>query len=142
MASTQNSLECAALMTRMAARSVTNAYDRALRPAKLRITQFSLLMAVRNQASAMSIKGLAERLGMDRTTLIRNLKVLEKDGLVEIGPEGYRRAKAMRLTAAGEAKLEEAFPLWERAQEAFVAQLGDDNWSTTKDLLERLNHTA
>ena len=128
-------------MTRMAARNVTRVYDKAMKQVGLRVTQFSLLAAIQNQVPA-SIKGLAENLAMERTTLLRNLKLLEKEGLVEMGPEGYRRAKAMRLTAAGEAKLKEALPIWRQAQEEVVKELGLEEWSEAKELLERLSHVG
>jgi DNA-binding MarR family transcriptional regulator len=125
----------------MAARNVTRVYDKAMKQIGLRVTQFSLLAAIQNQAPT-SIKGLAENLAMERTTLLRNLKLLEKEGLVEMGPEGYRRAKAMRLTAAGEAKLKQAFPIWRKAQEEVVRELGLEEWSEAKELLERLSHVG
>lgn len=128
-------------MTRMAARNVTRVYDKAMKQVGLRVTQFSLLAAIQNQVPA-SIKGLAENLAMERTTLLRNLKLLEKEGLVEMGPEGYRRAKAMRLTAAGEAKLKKAFPIWRQAQEEVVKELGLEEWTEAKELLERLSHVG
>ena len=129
--------ECAALRTRMAARKVTRAYDEALRPLGLKVTQFSLLIAIRKGAPE-SISQLAEILALERTTLTRNLRVLEKEGLVEIGPEGYRRARALGLTTAGEAKLKEALPLWRAAQDRFVKRIGKRRWSEAKALLDEL----
>ena len=129
--------ECAALRARMASRRVSRAFDEALRPVDLKVTQFTLLAAIRRGAPE-SISELAEALAMERTTLTRNLRILERRGLIEIGPEGRRRARALRLTAKGETLLERALPLWRRAQDRVVARLGERRWREARALLEEL----
>ena len=129
--------DCAVMRTRMAARSLTRAYNEALRPLGLMTTQFTLLVAIKRGAPG-SISQLAERLAMERTTLTRNLQLLVKAGLVEVGPEGYRRARALSLTAAGEAKLAEALPVWRAAQDRLVAKLGRGHWEDARAMLEEL----
>ena len=126
--------ECAALRTRMAARKVTRAYDEALRPLGLKVTQFTLLIAIK-QGAPDSISQLAEMLALERTTLTRNLQLLEKEGLVDVEPEGYRRARSMSLTKKGEAKLKKALPIWRTTQNRIVARLGKDRWNEAKILL-------
>ena len=133
--------ECAALRTRMAARSVTRLYDEALRPCGLRITQFSLLVAIKVGAPR-SISRLADRLAMERTTLTRNLQLLERQGLITVEEEGYRRARAMRLTDAGDAKLAETLPVWRETQDRVVATLGRQHWDDARRLLEDLSRMA
>ena len=130
--------ECAALRTRMAARSVTRIYDEAMRPVGLKITQFTLLVAIKMGAPE-SISQLADHLAMERTTLTRNLQLLEREGLVEVGPEGYRRARSMRLTKTGEAKLKKALPIWQATQDRMVAALGKDRWTDARRHLEELS---
>ena len=130
--------ECAALRTRMAARSVTRAYNEALRPLGLMATQFTLLAAI-EQGAPDSISRLADWLAIERTTLTRNLQVLEKDGLVEVGPEGFRRARALKLTAAGERKLAQALPIWRETQDRLVAKLGKQRWKDARSMLEELS---
>jgi DNA-binding MarR family transcriptional regulator len=110
---------CACLKVRMAARAVTRAYDSALRPVGLRATQVSMLVAIAIDG-AISIAALASFLGMDRTTLTRNLRPLEKEGLISIGPEGWRRSRTLGITKNGKSRLREAFPLWERAQDSLI----------------------
>src|SRR5262249_56731323 len=78
---------CACHKVRMAARAVTRSYDEILRPTGLRATQVALLVAVAT-GEASSIAALAQVLGMDRSTLTRNLGPLESEGLVAIGAEG------------------------------------------------------
>jgi DNA-binding MarR family transcriptional regulator len=121
----------------MAARAVTRAYDEALRPAGMRVTQFAVLVAVAD-GGAMSVTALAEILGMDRSTLTRNLVPLEQAGLVQIGSEGWRRSREIALTRKGAIRLDEATPLWEAAQHRLKRQLGGDQWSSVHRTLDLL----
>src|SRR5262249_56201217 len=82
---------CVCNKTRTAARVVTRFYDEALRPARLRATQFALLVALGDDG-AMSIAALAKLMAMDRSTLTRNLRPLETGGLVTRGDDGCRRS--------------------------------------------------
>ena len=127
--------ECVGLRIRMIARSITRAYDEALRPIGLKITQFTLMVVIKRGAPE-SISQLADILAMERTTLTRNLQLLERDGLVELGPEGYRRARMIKLTPLGETKLEEALPIWRSTQNRVVESLACDDWKQTKTILE------
>src|SRR4051812_31593413 len=95
---------CMCHKTRMAARAITRSYDDTLRPTGLRATQVSVLAAVGAQG-ALSIKSLADFLGMDRTTLTRNLRPLEERGYVVLAPEQRHRSRMLTLTASGSAAL-------------------------------------
>ena len=125
----------------MAARVVTRAYDSALRPVGLRATQLSILVAIAIDG-AISIAALANFLGMDRTTLTRNLKPLEKEGLISVGPEGWRRSRTLGITKKGKSRLRQALPLWQRAQDALRLELGDQAWVDVRHSLDRLTQTA
>lgn len=129
--------ECLALRSRMAARSVTRRFDEALRPLKLRVTQFTLLVAI-EKSEQVSMSALADWLAMERTTLIRNIELLEKEGLVQLGPEGYRRIRSVDLTAKGRQVLEEALPVWQSVQEQLVGAVGGEDAAVLRRLLERL----
>jgi DNA-binding MarR family transcriptional regulator len=119
---------CVCSQLRRATRALTQAYDAALRPSGLRSTQFTLL-ATLAATGGESISALGERMGMDRTTLTRNLEPLKRAGLVQTASsEGDRRAKLVRLTPAGEEALARAVPLWERAQASALARLTPDGW--------------
>ena len=128
---------CACHKIRMASRAVTRTYDDALRPVALRATQVSLLAAVALDG-AMSITALAEAIGMDRSTLTRNLAPLEADGLLRVGGEGWRRSRTLEITAKGRARLEKAMPLWEAAQRRLRQELGGAQWDTVQGSLEHL----
>ena len=132
---------CACHRIRMAARSVTRMYDEALRPVGLRATQVSLLAAIA-AAGAMSITSLAGFIGMDRSTLTRNLAPLEKEGLLAVGSEGWRRSRTLHITAAGRSRLHEAVPLWEAAQKRLKRDLGDGHWDDVQRSLDHLIRTA
>ena len=81
----RNRRTCACYKVRKAARAVTKLYEEVLRPVGLRATQFSLLMATRVLGPVTVVK-LAQVMVMDRTTLTRNLQILEKRGLITIKP--------------------------------------------------------
>ena len=132
---------CACHNVRMAARAVTRAYDEALRPTGLRATQLSVLVAV-GIDGAISIAALAKFLDMDRSTLTRNLRPLQEQGLVSIGLEGWRRSRTLEITKKGRARLREAVPLWEGAQNALKGKLGPRNWSLVHEGLAQLVRAA
>lgn len=114
---------CTCFLLRKLTRRVTQAYDQALAPAGLTITQYSLLAHLA-RGEGTSVSALAARMGMERTTLVRNLKPLVAAGWARYGERGAGKPAALELTAAGRARLRSAAPLWERAQDTLEAQLG------------------
>jgi DNA-binding MarR family transcriptional regulator len=128
---------CACHRVRMAARAVTRFYDERLRPAGLRATQLSVLVAVASD-EVTSITALAAFMGMDRSTLTRNLSPLEKQSLIKVGAEGWRRSRTIEITSKGRARLRDALPLWEDAQKALQKQLGERSWDAMRSHLDGL----
>jgi DNA-binding MarR family transcriptional regulator len=128
---------CACIRARRAARALTDVYDDALRPAGLKITQFS---ALRNAArlQPVSISALADEMALDRSTLGRNLLVLERRGLVRLGPGDDQRERSVSITPAAQRLLARAVPLWEQAQRAVERVLGRDEVTTLLELLARV----
>jgi DNA-binding MarR family transcriptional regulator len=116
---------CACANLRKAARAVTQVFDEALAPSGLRITQFTLLVTSRLSGES-TINELAERMAMDRTTLSRNLKPLVRSGLLQMQPGEDGRTRLVRLGPAGEQALEEAYPLWQGAQQEIVNALSEE----------------
>jgi DNA-binding MarR family transcriptional regulator len=116
---------CACANLRRASRAVTQVFDEALGPSGLRATQFTLLVTSRLMGES-TINELAEKMAMDRTTLSRNLKPLVRSGLLEVRPGEDGRTRLVRLTPAGEHALEEAYPLWQQAQQETVGILGEE----------------
>ena len=133
--------ECACHRVRMAARVVTRAYDDALRPMGLRATQLTVLVAIGKDGS-ISIAALAKLIEMERTTLTRNLRPLEKEGLIAVGPEGWRRSRTLEITKRGQLRLSEALPYWEKAQQTLRRKLGDRNWISVHNCLDQLIRAA
>jgi DNA-binding MarR family transcriptional regulator len=116
---------CACANLRSAARALTQLFDEALARSGLRATQFTLLVTSRLMGES-TINELAERMAMDRTTLSRNLKPLVRSGLLEVRPGEDGRTRLVRITPAGERSLEEAYPLWQQAQQEIVDVLGEE----------------
>ncbi len=123
---------------RRAARHLTQAYDKYLSQAGLRISQYSLLRALARMGP-MNMQAAAREMGLDRTTLGRNLRPLERDGLVSIEiDDADRRGRSLDLTEAGRAKLALALPLWQAAQSSFEAAYGTDRTSGLNTTLEEI----
>jgi len=114
---------CLCFNIRKAARAITHLYDRFLRPAGLRATQFALLMAARINGP-VTLTRLAKITVMDRTTLTRNLVVLEKRGFITIQSGEDRREREVSLTPIGYEILEKAASLWAQAQGHIQEGLG------------------
>ena len=77
-------------------------------------------------------------MGMDRTTLTRNLRPLEAEGLIALGHEGWRRSRTLEITKKGRTRLRDALPLWEKAQKTLQSKLGDRGWHLIRKDLDDL----
>ena len=119
---------CAASNLRRASRAVSQIYNEIMRPTGLLGTQFTLLVVL-CLAGSVNISRLAHILVMNRTTLGRNIKPLEKKGLVKIFQGEDRRRRMITFTGKGQKALSKALPLWEKAQENVVNQLGADRFA-------------
>jgi DNA-binding MarR family transcriptional regulator len=128
---------CICINFRQAARDVTQFYDRTLAPSGLKVTQFSLLTAVARSGST-SISKLAEKKNLDRTTLGRNLAILERDGLIKFVPSEDQRERNVSLTARGKQTLDSTKPFWEHAQEQVRSILGEKGVHHIRTLLQKL----
>lgn len=127
---------CAAL--RRADRIITQLYDAILAPSGLHITQFTLL-ATLAEASPISINRLATLMGMDRTTLTRDLGVVSKQGWVRIEVGEDHRRRVVTLTEEGQRVLAQARPLWQQAQRLLLDRLGPQH---VEALLAELSKTT
>ena len=127
---------CVCDTLRMVSRAVTQLYDDGLRPSGLRVTQFSILAMIARMGEA-NLRQLEGTLAIDQTTLTRSLNLLERDRVIERVPHPDGRIKAMRLTSKGRRALETAWPLWARAQDKVLRELGTTAWA---DAQRRLAH--
>jgi DNA-binding MarR family transcriptional regulator len=147
LASIMECRECTCFNLRKAARVVTQIFDNSMRTINLRATQFTLL-ALAFAHGPITVTRLSDELVADRTTLSRNLNPMEKSGLIRIEPGDDRRTRIVVITESGKRKLEEAYPLWKKAQQEIKEAMGGDKWgsliSNASELvsLARLDRTA
>ena len=127
---------CACFNVRKSARVLTQHYDTAMQSIDLRVTQFTIL-AVLSAQSGITVTDLADLLMMDRTTLTRNLRPLETQGLVKTRPGDDRRTRLIELSKKGKNKLEKAIPLWKQAQKDVTDYMGRSRFT---DFLTELNY--
>ena len=124
MTASERLIACNCFASRKAARLITKMYEDHLSRVGLTSTQFSILVYV-DEIGAASMKDLVEAMVMERTSVIRALQPLERDGLVVIGPhEEDARRNVVRLTDTGRAKLADALPVWQTAQAEFESKFG------------------
>jgi DNA-binding MarR family transcriptional regulator len=141
MAQIRSAQDCTCFNLRKAARAITQVYDAAIEPSGMRATQFSVLQVISLSDGAPMMR-VAQRLGMDRTTLTRNLAPLERSGWVrsEQGPD--RRERTLSLTRSGRAALDRAKPLWQAAQDRIVGKIGAAQWQALRGGLDALVSAA
>lgn len=133
---------CVAYNLRKVSRQVTKFYQERIKVAGLEGTQFPLLLAIKlNQP--ISITALANILHIDRTTLSRNLKVLEKNRHIFMGYQDKdNRQKTVALTAQGLELFDTTFPLWQKAQDDIVNKFGKKKWTEMLELLDQISNIA
>jgi DNA-binding MarR family transcriptional regulator len=129
--------DCLCLASRRAARAITRSFEKHLRPYGIRATQFSLLVNLELRGP-LPIGELAEVLSADRTTLTRNLALIEEQGLVRIRPGDDARARVVTITPKGRAAIIRSFPAWRDAQSEMSKSMGQ----TAADSLRRLARSA
>jgi DNA-binding MarR family transcriptional regulator len=127
---------CYCRLARRTSSALTALYERELLPHGLTLPQFSLLRVAERHAP-LGVSELADRLHIDRTTLARNLKPLEKDGLVRFAPsERDAREKWVVVTAGGKRRLARASVSWKTVQEDLEKRLGTARLAALADLAE------
>ena len=128
---------CNCLALRQAARRVSQIYDGHLTSEGLRTTQYSIFAKL-NRLGPMSINELAKSMVMDRTTLGRAIRPLERDGLLMIGAATMAAHVSLRLTARGEARLKAAEAKWREAQREFEIAFGARDAADLRTVLQRV----
>lgn len=128
---------CICYSLRTAARKVSAAYDEALAPTGVNIAQFALLRNVERRQPAC-LTDLGRRLDLDRSTLGRNVRVVERMGLVTVAAGDDQRKSMVSLTGRGAAVLQQATPLWEDCQTKIAGRLGPERLDLLNDLTRLL----
>jgi DNA-binding MarR family transcriptional regulator len=126
---------CVCFNLRWVTRAVTQFYDAEMRRHGIRPTQGSILESLKTKDS-WHMAELSDWLGMERTTLVRNLRPLQRDGLVQINGGGRGRLVELAITAKGRKQIEKLAPAWKSAQRAAVKTLGEKRWSAILSDLE------
>ncbi|AIC21567.1 MULTISPECIES: MarR family winged helix-turn-helix transcriptional regulator [Pseudomonas] len=129
--------QCLCTNLRRAARGVSRFYDGALDGFGINVAQYSLLSNLQ-RLDQPSISSLAEAMGLDRSTLGRNLRVLEGEGLVRLSEGEDQRNRIVQLTEEGQQRLLAALPAWEAAQQRLIDRLGAEKRETLLALLNEL----
>jgi DNA-binding MarR family transcriptional regulator len=130
-----SSAACNCASLREAARHVSQLYDHHLAAAGLRNTQFTILAHLKG-AGPLSVNALADSLGVDRTTLARNLQPLLRRRLISAVRSGTdARSKELQLTAPGLRRFEAGASAWSSAQAQFETRLGAQKAGALRELL-------
>jgi DNA-binding MarR family transcriptional regulator len=119
---------CACASVRLVARTVTQLYDAALAAAGVQAPQFALMMTLAS-AGPLNQAALGRRFALEKTTISRNLRVLERNGWIRRVPGGDRRQRRYAVTAEGRQRLAAARSGWRRAQSQLRAAMSNDEWS-------------
>jgi len=128
---------CYCSSLRAAARKTTALYDSALAPAGVNVAQFALLRRI-DRAQPVSLTELGRLADLDRSTVGRNAKVLERLGLVRLAPAEDQREASVTLAPGGSRALRRAAPLWEDAQRRIETKLGPEGARTLRTLAQNL----
>lgn len=130
---------CVCHTLRRAARTVTRRYEQMLKPLGLSAGQFTILAAL-NDGRMVPLGRLATALGMDRTTLTRDLKPLERRGLVASSKHSEDgRMRVVEITQNGRDLLIDGLPLWEAAQRDSLGRLAPGEWEQLRDRLRQVS---
>src|ERR1051326_8233327 len=132
---------CVCFNLRWVTRAVTQFYDAEMRRHGVRPTQGSLLASLQSR-DRWNMAELSDWLGMERTTLVRNLRPLQRDGLVKAVGGGRGNRVELSITAKGRKQIEKLTPAWKSAQSAAVKTLGEKRWSAILCDLEEIGRAS
>ncbi len=126
---------CVCFNLRWVTRAVTQFYDAEMRRHGIRPTQGTILSSLQARDS-WNMAELSDWLGMERTTLVRNLRPLQRDGFVKAVGGGRGNRVELTITTKGRKQIEKLTPAWKSAQRAAVKTLGEKRWSAILSDLE------
>jgi DNA-binding MarR family transcriptional regulator len=132
---------CPGFQARATARAVTRYYNACFKPLGLTAEQFSLLVGI-GAAEGATLVELADRAGVDATTLSRNVRNLEKRGIIRADGGRGRAGKRLSLTKSGNQLMADTVPAWDRAKEELSHRLGDEQLRSVKRAMAALAEAA
>ncbi len=115
--------ECLAVRIRLLNRTVTNIFDEALRPLKVKVSQLNVLMVVAKRGP-ISPGGVARRLNMEKSTVSRNVDRMRTRGWLKVSEGDSGRKQILEIGSAGRKLIEKSLPFWKNAQAQTEAMLG------------------
>jgi DNA-binding MarR family transcriptional regulator len=133
--------DCACEGVRRAARAISRLYGGALAGVGLTPTQLAILVATRLRGS-LPLSRLAKGMRLDRTTLYRAIRPLERKGFLAVSVGRTQRERVATVTPKGEHVLQQALPIWQRTQEQFVEALGPRAWTALSSALKQVASVA
>lgn len=128
---------CYCLMLRRAASSVTDMYDKALAEYGITLNQFSIIINLNNMSMATTTE-LAQQIGLERSTLVRNLKAIMAMGYIENVSGENERNNHLKVTSSGRHLLKLTIPVWQSVQDKIAESLGSENAALLMDILYKL----
>ncbi len=133
---------CACSALRRASRLITQRYEEAIAPSGIKATQLPILVAL-GAHGPVPLTPLAEVLGLDRTTLTRNLKVLEDRGLAAVGPDpSDARVRLAEIADEGARVLSQALALWKGVHGEVREEFGERRLKSLYGELSELTEVA
>ena len=128
---------CLCINLRRVSQKVTDFYDKSLKPVGVSVNQYSLLVHI-SRMEGCGTGELAQRVRLEKSTLVRTLQPLLRNGLIDDRSSGEARRRRLYISPQGEEVLKNAFPLWQKAQEELAAKLGN-NYSGLIAIFEQLD---
>lgn len=129
---------CYCTNLRRCANAISDFYDKELKETGMSIAQYYLLINLKRMENA-NITHWAERVGLERSTMVRNIKVLEARGLIE---QTHGHGKTFSLSETGKKALDEAIPVWEQAQKKMELFLGEEDSNAILRIGSKLQELA
>lgn len=128
---------CYCLMLRRAASSITELYDKALAEYGITLNQFSIIINLHNMTMATTTE-LAQYIGLERSTLARNLKAIISMGYIENISGENERNNQLKVTSKGRYLLKLTIPVWQSVQDKISESLGSERAEMLMDMLYEL----
>lgn len=128
---------CNCTNIRRASRALTLLYDKLLEPSGLKVTQYSLLRNL-NHLGPITMNEFSRAMRLERTTLVRNLKLLENAGLIRIIPTATSQANQIFITDSGIHALEIALPYWQQAQRSTKELFTEEEFMVFRGALQKI----
>lgn len=130
--------QCLVLNTRMAARAITRRADRKLRPFGVTAAQFTIMTSLQSR-TGLSVTEMAESIAMDRTTLSRNLDLLETKGVVASARSSRANGRVCALTDEGRELVAQMLPVWRESQAELRETLVRPDFAVVVTALQQLS---